>query len=392
MSAELVLSILIFSLFFIVLWRLNSNKDVIKYNPSTSKTKRILNDNNDRDKSLLNFEVKEEKLNNDINVKNLIKVNEIEQDILDDFLDFKLLTFNDLSKESKKEIKNITACYRKPHPLLLPLTQGAFEPNELFNLIKTDPEMTAKIINVVNSPAFSLQQPITSINHAIMFMGVSSVKTIAMHFAMQNGMDFVDKKQNIAFQKVWTASYLASSLCLELAKTLSKNNAAELSTQCILSYLGDMAILSYQASSVNNYQNNDSLYTRVKNQQNDFGINSAIIGKVLAEQWQLPISLIEGIENNLAPLTSHSLKLSSENLQNMLLCYVACRIGDLVAFNGLNDINTFGKLDVNSMAGLAFYYLQEHIAKADLDEINDIFSDPIIKRKINTLIEKIANK
>ena len=56
--------------------------------------------------------------------------------------------------------------------------------------------MTAKVLNAVNSPLFALQQPITNINHAIIFLGVGIVKSIVMQFAMHQGMKFKDKNQN----------------------------------------------------------------------------------------------------------------------------------------------------------------------------------------------------
>ena len=65
--------------------------------------------------------------------------------------------------EIESEIQNI----RKPHPLLGSLVGNITDSKALYDLVRTDPELVAKIINVANSPLFGLSQPITTVNHAI---------------------------------------------------------------------------------------------------------------------------------------------------------------------------------------------------------------------------------
>ena len=274
--------------------------------------------------------------------------------------------------------------------MLLPLTQGGFEPHELFDLIKTDAEMTAKILNAVNSPLFSLRQPITNINHAIIFLGVTQVKNIALQFAVQNNMEFQNKAQNEAYKKLWAASYLASSFCLILAKEMNEENPAELSTHCLLSYLGDLAILSYKPSVADFYLDDCTLFERTKIFQKDIGINTAIIGKNLARQWQLPKSIETGIENSLLSLTNSTAdnRFSNQQLRHIFICYISCRLGDLVAFGGLRDISKVAELSFEALGDAEFYYTQDNIKEADLGQINALLSDASFRKKINKIIEQ----
>jgi hypothetical protein len=306
-----------------------------------------------------------------------------------EFLEFQLLLPEKLNTEQKQIIEEINQEFRKPHPLLIPLIQGGFEPNELFDLIKTDAEMTAKILNAVNSPLFSLRQPITNINHAIIFLGITEVKNIALQRAVEHNLKLTDKTQNEAYKKLWTASYLASAFCLILAQEMKEESPAELSTRCLLSYLGDLAILSYRPSIASFYLDDCSLFERTKMFQTEFGINSAIIGKNLALQWKLPKSIEIGIENSLSSLTNSTVDdgLSTEQLRHILLCYISCRLGDLVAFGGLRDLSNLKALNFEATGEVGFYYTPENLKKTGLDKVNTLITDTNFRKKIKKVIE-----
>ena len=309
-----------------------------------------------------------------------------------DFLDFKLLRFDSFNKKQQQTINEMSQCIRQPNPLLLNLTSGELEPKELIALIKSDAEMTAKIINTVNSSLFSLRQPIESIHHAIVFMGVTAVKSIAIQFILQQSLSFENKAQAAAYKKIWISSYLASSFVFLLAKHLDKENAAELSTLCLLISLGDMTMLSYKPSIAKLYLSQTSLYERVRDSQLSLDINSSVIGKVLAERWQLPKSIVEGIGNSLGPLINDKLNsdLPIEEAQNTLLCYFSCRLGDLIAFDGVKDIFQVGDDGVEAFNNLDFFHVQKNIEQVGLEKISHLFRDQSFISKAKKLIAQIA--
>ncbi len=380
MSVDYIILLAVLGVFGLILWRLNSGKGKAKPTKSKSRQKPTATSTTSPTTSPTSAET----------TANEAEEAPIQQEIPDDFLNFTLLFEDDLNDQQKTDIATMTKDFRKPHPLLLPLTQGSFEPNELFDLIKTDPEMTAKILKAVNSPMFALKQPIASIHHAIIFMGVTQVKNIAMQFLMQNSVSNKNqpKGNDGAYDKLWLASHMASALCLLLAKNLSKRNATELSTQCLLCYLGDMAMLAYKPAIADSYLNQPSLFKRVNKVQNVLGTNAAVIGKILAQQWQLPESIMLGIENSLLPLVDDMADkpLPSEAFQDVLLCYLSCRLGDMIAFQGIKDISQINALNADSMAGLDFCYLPSHIQQAALGKLNTLFADPAFKRQANALI------
>ena len=56
-------------------------------------------------------------------------------------------------------------------------------PKELVGVIEKDPVMTIKILKVINSAAFALPNKMTSINQAVIFLGLNTIKNMALSFA-----------------------------------------------------------------------------------------------------------------------------------------------------------------------------------------------------------------
>jgi len=56
-------------------------------------------------------------------------------------------------------------------------------PKDLVQVIDKDPVLTVKILKVVNSAYYSLPKQVTSINHAVVFMGFNTIKNLALGIA-----------------------------------------------------------------------------------------------------------------------------------------------------------------------------------------------------------------
>ncbi|WP_448214251.1 HDOD domain-containing protein [Colwellia sp. MEBiC06753] len=291
----------------------------------------------------------------------------------DELLNFSLLTPDDLSNQLSAEIDLMLNEFSNPHPMLVQLATRSFEQKELAELIKTDPEITAKILTVVNSARYGLQQPIKEINHAIIFLGVVQVKNIALQFAMQPQLPMNDELQAQAYHKIWSASFLASQLALLLAKSLGKENASELSTLCLLLYLGDLVLLSAKPQLAEQYLTKQSFFQRLNHIQQITSTNSAVVGFSLANAWKLPTSIAEDIRYQYSPLVNGVKKLALDNEQSkdLILCYIVCRLSEMVVFEQQSDLSTLFTLDVKQSEHLEFFYLTQIISAERLEQINN---------------------
>ena len=105
---------------------------------------------------------------------------------------------------------------KRPHPAMHSLTSN-ISPEELIDIVQGCPDITAKILTTVNSASFGLLPPITSINHAVIYLGLGIVKSITLQLMIKNSLNDNTPEQEKAYKRLWAASYLNSLLSFLLA-------------------------------------------------------------------------------------------------------------------------------------------------------------------------------
>jgi HD-like signal output (HDOD) protein len=304
-------------------------------------------------------------------------------------MEFHLVTNDESSPEVIDQILAITQSIPRPHPMLGSLTNRDVEnADKLYQLVKRDPEIAAKILQTVNSSGFYLTQKITRLNHAILYLGTNMVKNIALQCIIRTQSEQDDPRLTQAFNKIWANGFLASSLTFLFAKNLEFKNAAELATQTLLAYIGNLAILSFRPQMAYCFNDSLSLFDRIQTEQRELGVNSALIGGELATLWQLPPSIVDGIRNNLFPLgiPPALCNLPKEYLRDIVLCYACCRFAEEIINKKLEDIAEVNLINPEQME---LFYLSEYLNKTGLKGLLFLQNKPSFRNEANKMVQKI---
>lgn len=305
-------------------------------------------------------------------------------------IDFHLINEGECEQTDLDLIFEIVKSIPQPHSMLRAITKGEIEQTEqLFQLVKKDPEIANKILEAVNSSGFYLTQKITQLNHAILYLGGNTVKNIALQCIIRTPPSKEDPRLTYAFNKIWSTAFLASSLTFLFAKNLELRNASELATQTLLAYIGNLAILSYKPHLAYCFSESLSLFERVQVEQKELRLNSALVGAELASIWKLSQPIIDSIKNNLIPLNVPPAlcTLPVDFLHDIVLNYSCCRIAEEVINKGILDIGEVNLLNTEQME---LFYLNEYINKTELNSLLFLQKKPAFRREANKLIEKIA--
>ena len=307
-----------------------------------------------------------------------------------EFLDFTVL--EEVEDEEQAQLLLEASSLKKPHPLLMSLTRDINDPQELLEIIKKDPELVVKVIKVANSSLFALSKAITTINHAIVYLGVLQAKNIAMQFALEHSADFVTPEQKKAYHRIWKASFLASSIGLLVAKDMKLDNSAELSTRCLLDYLGDISLLTAKPEIADHYLDLSSFFDRTMNIQADTGTNSSIMGKAFSKNASLPEEIIESIGANILPLTNKlgDSELSEEQQKVVAFSYIICRITDRIVFERVMDGIEIEEISFAETQCESFYHSHSLTEQYDLGRINSTLRKPKFKQEVAELVEKLS--
>lgn len=174
-------------------------------------------------------------------------------------------------------------------------------PKDLVQVIDKDPVVTVKVLRVVNSAYYSLPKQITSINHAVVYLGFNTIKNLALSIAAI-GMLPADNEAGFDGQQ-----YLLHSLATAaIAKQLASRIGADPMDCFIAGLLHDFGKVVFaqfmpkefrQALELSQW-NESSLHLALREV---IGVDHAAVGAMLVEKWRFPPDLIETVGHQYGP-------------------------------------------------------------------------------------------
>jgi len=173
---------------------------------------------------------------------------------------------------------------------------------QIASTIQHDPALSSKILKTVNSSFYGQAHTVSTISHALVVLGLNSVKTPALGFSLvgnlsQQGDDDFD---HMTF---WKRSLYAATAAKQLASARSLVQQEEAFLGGLLQDLGMLAM----------YQTLGRDYRKVLAEteadhrllpgleQAAFGFDHCAVGGELADQWNLPPLLVAPVRHHHAP-------------------------------------------------------------------------------------------
>lgn len=178
---------------------------------------------------------------------------------------------------------------RALHQLVSPEFVARASSSELAELVMTEPVVAARVMAAVNAPLYGLRSPVTSVGQAITFLGLNTVRNLALQHLLREAMPAPAPTLRQEFDILWSSSAIAGELSLALAKRLQLPDAAGMSTQLVLHFLGRFAavtLLHTQAEA-----QPSPLQARALAEQERLGVSAGEIGSLLLQDWGLPAAM-----------------------------------------------------------------------------------------------------
>lgn len=188
---------------------------------------------------------------------------------------------------------------------ILDLTQDVnMSVQDLAATIEHDQAIAAKVLRTVNSSFYGLRRPCTNINQALVMLGMSTVKTLALSFSLVSSLrcrssgDF----DHIAY---WRRSVYSAAAARLIAREACLPNADEAFLGALLQDIGMMAMYqalgeSYLAIVKAAPDHSDLAALELA----ELELQHADIGAMLAQRWKLPAELIIAIKYHGQPSAS----------------------------------------------------------------------------------------
>jgi putative nucleotidyltransferase with HDIG domain len=169
-------------------------------------------------------------------------------------------------------------------------------PKDLIQIIEKDPVITVKILKVVNSAYYSMPKQVTSVSHAVVYLGFNTVKNLALSIA---AIGMLPKNNAAGFD---VQQYLLHSLVTAgIAKLLASRHGGADPMDCyIAGLLHDFGKVVFAQFMPEGFKTalalsaRDGLSLHLCLRQT-IGVDHALAGAMLVDKWRFPAHLIETI-------------------------------------------------------------------------------------------------
>ena len=151
-------------------------------------------------------------------------------------------------------------------------------------LVKEDIALYTLFLSAANSPWMGLSQPATSIEHAIMLMGLDRIYTMVQSMTIRTAFNGCDLKESF-----WTAAIDVAGICSDLAHRFSGLDRNLAYSIGMLHNTG-MAIMINHHSDFNNFIKSREFLSSSKLcncERKEFGTDHYLQGALMAKEWNL---------------------------------------------------------------------------------------------------------
>ncbi len=177
-----------------------------------------------------------------------------------------------------------------------------FSPNSLNKVISLDPVLTGRVLQICNSAYYSLPNRVTSIVKAIIYLGVNTIRNLAITSAVIPivGLKKRGYWKTLKVAKFWQHSLGTGATAKLIAKSLGVDSKI-IEEYFICGFLHDIGKIVLERNLSDEYT---AVIKKVENDSGNLidietkllGINHCDVGKMLVDKWKLSESISQVIE------------------------------------------------------------------------------------------------
>jgi len=313
---------------------------------------------------------------------------ELDDAVLPELLqDFTLLSVDDLDPQRREELlgqlSTVALPPRSAQQLMSPDFLADADTRKFTELVTHEPLLSGKVIGRVNSAFYGLSSPIVSVSHAVTYLGLNSVRNMALQFTLEQAFASDDPELQEFHARLFDAGTIAAELCALLGPKLGVRDVGAASTQTVLTFLGDFAMPSLLPGRVAIDQWPLGLLDRTANEQFALGANATVIGALLMAEWGLPAAISDDVRDINRLLVTPADGQATPRSTRLALSYTCARIAEGIALGRIRDA---AQIDPLNDAQVEFFHLQGHLAIPPLVRLPKLLEETAVRLAIARMI------
>jgi HD-like signal output (HDOD) protein len=199
---------------------------------------------------------------------------------------------------------------------------------DLVKVIEHDPVLTGRILKVVNSAYFGLSRKMTSVKHAVVFVGINTIKHLALSIAAVGSLPRKNKA-GLAFGKYLRHSLATGAIARQLAVEtgLSGREAEDYFLAGLIHDIGKVVLSLHTGpeyrETLKLVEEQGKPHWQVEEAQ--LGISHPTISVMVCEKWQMPDVVCAAIGHH------HQLPEGEDPTRLMACLFTANALADVLA-------------------------------------------------------------
>lgn len=193
--------------------------------------------------------------------------------------------------------------------LLVHLLELCHDDNANFELfasaIQKDASLTAKVLQVANSPAYRQWNKINDVRRMLIILGMTNIKNIVTTCAIQQFFSHFTKSFNRNIQFTWLRSLVCANLAERIAKLTGYDKPGEAFLAGLLHQVGILLLMLNRDKEylplLNRYYEETDNFCALE--QREFQLDHCELGAALVDSWGLDSFVADAIQFQHAPAT-----------------------------------------------------------------------------------------
>ena len=198
-----------------------------------------------------------------------------------------------------KEISHIATLPEVTLKIIELVEDPSSSAQDLHEVISNDPALCSRILKVVNSSFYGLPGQIASINRAIVMLGLNAVKNIAIAASLTKLFRGGELTPFFSAKELWDHSNTVAIACKMLSDKLGMGLGDEAYLAGLIHDIGVMVEMQYDRSNLidaldrcNVDSNGNPSVSLLDTEEAVFGANHQDFGKGLCEKWKFPAPFV----------------------------------------------------------------------------------------------------
>ena len=166
---------------------------------------------------------------------------------------------------------------------------------DLERIVSQEPALVAQLLKWVNSAFYSLPRRVSSVSHAMILLGFSTVKSIASGMVLINAFDGISGLTPKYVNTIWQHTLVAANLIKIFAKKESTIKQDDLFLSAMIHDVGYLVLKQYFGKKYDEVLDNTD-FPEAEKENEVLGTNHIDIGVALLEEWKFPETVIQMVK------------------------------------------------------------------------------------------------